>query len=191
MRAFWTWGQLLILVVVLGCSSQEGAAQDKPDKPVKPAPESQPADPAPEKAKKTAKKKDDTDKRTYNATVKDKHLKKGEKPFLVRGAVLFVPEVTLFGGGAGEEVKEIELKRGSALIKIPFVRIARLEVGRHKEDRLDLTIKLRGVDAPNDRLTGTVKSSLELRGQLGDAKLDTVVKLREARSIDLEIDSSK
>ena len=189
MRAFWTWSQLLLLTVVLGCSSQEGVAQEKkPAKPTTPAPEKPADSPAPKEDAPKAKEKEETDSRTYTATVKDKHLKKGEKPFVIKNAVPFVPEVTLFGGGGGEEVKTIELKRGSALIKIPFSRVERLIVGKHKEDRLDLTVKLRGVEKP---LVGTVKSSLELRGKLGAADLATVVKMREAKSIDLAPDAGK
>jgi hypothetical protein len=66
--------------------------------------------------------------------------------------------------------------------------VERLIVGKHKEDRLDLTVKLRGVEKP---LVGTVKSSLELRGKLGAADLATVVKMREAKSIDLAPDAGK
>ncbi len=179
MRAFWSLG-LLAMVLVLGCASNnEGVAQERPEKPAAKKPKDE---------KKSTKAKDEKDKRKYRAVVKDKHLRAGEKPFTVNDAVLFVPEVTLFGGGAGEEVKELKLKRGSAEVTIPFARIASLEIGKLDEDRLGLTVTLRDVKDPADaKLKGSVKASLELRGKLGSKDLDTVVKLREAKTVELSV----
>lgn len=185
MRTFgrsWSWG-LLVLTLVLGCASEEGVAQDAPTKPVakKPVASKKPG-------KAPSKKKDAKDKTRYQAKVTDKHVNtgQGDEPFVVKDAVLFVPEVTLFGGGAGEQVKELKLKRGSAEITIPFSKIESLEIGKLSEDRLDLTVKLRGIKKPEDaKLVGTVKAGLELRGKLGDKDLDTIVKLRHAKTIEI------
>ena len=123
----WSWG-LLVLTLVLGCASEEGVAQDKPTKPVAKKPVAKKPEKA--RAKNKPKKKKVEDKTKYLATVTDKPSRAsgGDKaapgktvvPFVVKDAVLFVPEVTLFGGGAGDEVKELKLKRRSAEITIPL-----------------------------------------------------------------------
>jgi hypothetical protein len=189
-RLVWSWSYgLLVLVLVLGCASEEGAAQDRPEpeRPAKEAPAKEPAKPTSRAAKKD-KKKDDP--RTYKATVRDKPRGLAgsgqQEPFTVRGAVLFVPEVSLFGGGSGAEVKVLELRRGSATITIPFHRIEKLVVGSqpdNQEDRLELTVFLRDVEEKQKKLEGTVKASLELRGRLGDTKLETAVRLRDAAEV--------
>ena len=43
---------------------------------------------------------------------------------------------------------------------------------------------LRGVEGAEAKLSGTVKASLELRGKLGSTKLDSVVRLRDTKSVE-------
>ena len=172
----WLWGAL-VLILALGCTSQEGVAQEPaPDKATQ------------AKAKKAKKdKKKVKDKRDYTATIRDKHQGKDDKPFAVSKVVVFVPEVSLFGGGSGEEIKELELKKGSATLEVAFARIAKIEIGKQKEDRLELTLTLRpakGGKAPPP-LKGTVKASLELRGTYALNELPCTVKLREAVVVEL------
>ena len=56
-------------------------------------------------------------------------------------------------------------------------------IGNLDEDRLQLTVKLRGAKPGDVPLSGTVKASLELRGKLGSRNLETVIKLRHAQLI--------
>ena len=71
--------------------AHQGAAQDEP--PVQQAPGEAP--PAADAAGAT-----DEAPQRFIATVKDRFL---EEPWQIRGAVLFVPEVSLFGGGGGKD----------------------------------------------------------------------------------------
>ena len=188
----WSFG-CLVLGLVLGCASEEGAAQDRPEP--TPPPQQAPADAEPTTRKTAKKDKKEADPRTYVATVRDKVRRAGgdatpAKPFSVQGAVLFVPEVSLFGGGSGEEVKILELQRGSATVTIPFHRIEKLVVGespKTQEDRLQLTVHLRDVEGDQKTLPGTVKASLELRGKLGGTDLTTAVRLRDTAEVQFSI----
>lgn len=193
MRSSWL---CFVLLLFFGCASEPGVAQEREgDKPVEKAddeaPESQPTDEKPagrNKQAKKAKKKKKLDARVYRATITDRHLKEGEKPFKVTRLVLFTPEVSLFGGSAGKESKTIVLRRGSASIEIPFASVEAIEVGKVVEDRLEvkLTVKAK---KPEDRVeSGTIKASLELRGLYASTEFKTSVKLRDVRKLTLELD---
>ena len=54
-------------------------------------------------------------------------------------------------------------------------------------DRLPITVTLKGVKADTPPLKGTVKASLELRGKLGDTDLDSVVRLRDTKSVEFAV----
>lgn len=157
-------------VLVLGCAAPEqGAAQD-----------------APPKQEKTDDRKGgepEKPKRKFLATVQDKFQ---PDPFQLHGAVLFVPEVSLFGGGGGEEKQVLVVKRGAAEIQCPFERIEKLEVKGTNEEHLELKVTLRAAgDAPAEVIEGTVRSSLLLKGTFGKTQLVTEVKLREVVSVTL------
>src|SRR5690349_16431135 len=132
MRGFdrWSWTSVLVLMT-LGCAAEEGAAQEEP--PVQQAP-----------AQNGAPAKDDADaeapQKKFTATVKDRYL---PEPWQVRGALLFVPEVSLFGGGGGKETRSLVVKRGAAELDIPLERIAKLEIGEQDEDLLSIKVTLR------------------------------------------------
>ncbi len=160
MRSSWWWTTLFLLI--LGCSAtpEEAPAQDR----------SSGADEV-------------QDTRTYRATLTDEW---NDQPFVITNVVLFVPEVSLFGGGDGEEVKELSLRRGSAEIEVPFHRILRITVGDLEQDRLHVTLEVRNESGSGtSSLEGTVKSTLELRGTFQDSGLASVVKVREARTVEL------
>lgn len=177
MRSFdrWSWTAALVLMT-LGCAAEEGAAQDEP--PTQQAPKPQGA------AKDEA--DDDAPQVTFTATVKDRYL---QDPWQVKNAVLFVPEVSLFGGGGGKETRSLLVKRGAAELDIPLERIAKLEIGEQDEDLLSVKVLLRpaeGEPTPAP-IEGTVRSSLELRGTFNTSDLKTTVRLREAAWIELAV----
>lgn len=134
---------------------------------------------------------DEADSHRYKARITDRYQKPDEKPFVLANAVVFVPEVSLFGGGGGTETKQLEVKRGSLQVEVPFARIAVIEVGKVEEDRLWVTLKLRPAadGTAQDPIEGTVKASLELRGTYAaNADLKATVKLREAKHVEFEVE---
>jgi len=153
------------LALALGCSAPEGAAQEER------APASRPA-------------AGDEETARYAAEVRER----GDEAFTLGDASLFVPEVSLFGGSGGEETRLLELKRGAAKIEVPFARIERVEVGKERLDRLEVTVHLRpapGEDEPPAPLAGTVRSSLELRGTYAGTGMSAVVRLRDIAEVAL------
>jgi hypothetical protein len=155
-RWLWTTG----FALALGCASPEaGNAQEPP-----------PANEAAATAER------------YTATVKDKYL---AEQWRLREAKLFVPEVSLFGGGGGEEAANLTVKVGAAELEVPLARVARLEVGDQDEDELHVKITLRG-EGQQQEIQGTIRSSLELHGLYGESDLKAVVRLREVSFITLE-----
>lgn len=161
---------LLVVALVLGCATSEpGQAQD--------------AAPAPKRD--GAKKKEEAPAVPYRAKIKDRFQKDGAA-YELRRVVLYVPEVSLFGGGGGEEKRVLVVKRGSAEIECPFERIETIKVGAVDEEFLQVEVTLRAAgDAPAETLAGTVRSSLELRGTFGTSTLATTVKLREVTEVAL------
>jgi len=113
-------------------------------------------------------------------------VKDPEKGFrLVKGA-LFVPEVSLFGGEGGTASKLVRLKSGPAEVTIPFRRIKKITVTGDKDDRIEVTITL--VPAPGqekDRIDGSLKAGLELRGTYEGTDFPAVAKLRDLVSVEL------
>jgi hypothetical protein len=174
-----TWAAALALA--LGCASPEkGAAQDHP--PQQTGAQAYGAGAAPAAGAAQDAKKPASWPRLV-ATVKDRYL---EQPWQLVDAVLFVPEVSLFGGGGGEEKHELQLKIGAAEVEVPLARITRIDIGAQDEDLLTVTVTLRPEgDAPAEQHTGTVRSSLELHGTYGGTALKTVVKLRELLRVEL------
>lgn len=159
----------------LGCaSSEEGAAQDAPPPGgATPAPAQGAPTPAPAPAPAPK----------FVATVKDRYL---ADPWQLRDARLFVPEVSLFGGGGGEETRELVVKVGAAEVAVPLARVNRIEVGEQDEDLLAVTVHVRPTEGEAAQpLKGTVRSSLELRGVFGASDLKTTVKLRELAWLEL------
>ncbi|MBL4847932.1 MAG: hypothetical protein JKY65_20650 [Planctomycetes bacterium] len=189
MRNRFSWCGLVTLLLLLGCASEPGAAQDrgKGAKEEK-APKGEKAPAKKKKAKgKPKSKKKKMDPRVYRATVHDRFLKKGQKPFKASKIRLFEPEVSLFGGSAGKESKTLLLLRGAATIEVPFARLKKIHVGAVKEDRLAIKVEIEAKD-PEDRiLEGTVKASLELRC-LFAKDFKTTIKLREVKTLTLELD---
>src|SRR5687767_8989689 len=113
MRGFGRWSWAAAFVLALGCAAEEGVAQDG-----EPPLQQQNGDSPPRDDKKD----DDADEGPrFLATVKDKFL---VEPWQVRGALLFVPEVSLFGGGGGEESRVLIVKRGAAELEVPMEQIA-------------------------------------------------------------------
>ncbi len=166
---------LLVVALILGCATSEpGQAQDTPPAP---APAPKPAD--------GKKKKEDVPVVPYRAKIKDRYQKDGSA-YELRRVVLYVPEVSLFGGGGGEEKRVLVVKRGSAEIECPFERIETVKVGAVDEEFLQVEVTLRAAgDAPAETIAGTVRSSLELRGTFGASTLATTVNLREVIEVAL------
>jgi len=177
------------LLLLLGCAGEPGAAQDgKSPKEEKKAPSSEKAPTSKPKKGTKASKKKAMDPHVYVATVWDRFLKEGQKPFKATKIRLFEPEVSLFGGSAGKESKTLLLLRGAATIEVPFARLKKITVGEVKEDRLAIKVEI-DAKKPEDRvLEGTVKASLELRGRFAD-DFNTTIKLREVKTLALELDA--
>ena len=97
MRNSWWWTTVFLLA--LGCSA---------------APEEAPAQEG--SASRPSNDDEEEDTRTYRATLTDEW---NDEPFVITNAVMFVPEVSLFGSGEGEEVKELSFRRGSATMTVP------------------------------------------------------------------------
>lgn len=175
MRGIRRWAWVTAFALFLGCaSSGEGVAQDAP-----PADGPRPRQggaPAPAPAAAPAPR--------FVATVKDRYL---ADAWQLRDARLFVPEVSLFGGGGGEETRELVVKVGAAEVAVPLARIVRIEVGDQDEDLLAVTVSVRPTegDTAAQPLRGTIRSSLELRGVFGTSDLKTSVKLRELAWLEL------
>ena len=179
-----------VFVVALGCSSPEGAAQvenpgpsrrlDDEDKAANSASQTR-ATSRPSSSTKSP--EDDTPAPRFRLRVTDRH--DGSQPFTLVEGALFAPEVSLFGGGNAEPLREITLRRGAAEIQIPAERVRRIQViqdanGRVAADRLQVTITVRNESGNGERrLEGTVRSNLELRGSYEDSGLQTVVHLRD------------
>lgn len=185
MRSKWL---ILVLLLGIGCAAEEGAvAQEK-----EPAPTSrdtkanQGGSERGEKAKPAKKKK--MDPKVYQATITDRYVKEGGKPFQVTQVVLFVPEVSLFGGAAGKESKTLVLKRGAASIEVPFAKLRAITVGEQKEDRISLELEVEAKKPEGRKLSGTVKASLELRGTYASNGFKTTVRLRDVKRMTLELD---
>lgn len=177
MRGFRRCAWMTAFGLFLGCaSSEQGAAQDGPAPQEKtPAPPARTSD-APAAGQQAPAPK-------FVATVKDRYL---AEPWQLRDALLFVPEVSLFGGGGGEETRELVVKVGAAEVAVPLTRIERIAVGAQDEDILAVEVHVRPTagEAPQP-LKGTVRSSLELRGVFGASDLRTSVKLRELKWVQL------
>ena len=191
MRNRLSWCGLLTLLLLLGCASQEGAAQDEKGR-EKEVPKEQgaPAEPSasrPTKPAKASSKKVKLDPRVYLATVWDRFLKEGQKPFKATEIRLFEPEVSLFGGSAGSESKTLLLRRGAATIEVPFFQLLKIEVGDVDEDRLAVKLTVKSDDPESRILEGSVKASLELRGRFAK-EFNTTIKLREVKAMTLELD---
>jgi hypothetical protein len=172
MRGFRRWSWTTAFALVLGCASpEEGVAQDQA-----PAQQPAPGGGAAATPKAPAPK--------FDAMIKDRFL---TEPWQLREAILFVPEVSLFGGGGGEETRELVIKVGAAELTVPLSRVARIEIGEQDEDVLHVTVLVRPTegDATPQPVKGTVRSSLELRGMYGASDLKTTVKLRELTWLDL------
>ena len=187
MRSKWL---VLVLLLGIGCAAEQGAvAQDK-----EPAPTSrdtkanQGGSERGEAGKKPAQKKKKMDPKVYQATITDRYVKEGGKPFKVTQVVLFVPEVSLFGGAAGKESKTLVLKRGAASIEVPFAKLRAIEVGQRKEDRITLNLEVEAEKPEGRKLSGTVKASLELRGTYASNGFKTTVRLRDVKRMTLELD---
>jgi len=189
MRSKWL---ILVLLLGIGCAAEQGAvAQDK-----EPAPTSrdtkanqggsEQGDSEGDRAKPSKKKK--MDPKVYRATITDRYVKEGGKPFQVTQVVLFVPEVSLFGGAAGKESKTLILKRGAASIEVPFAKLRAIEVGEQKEDRITLKLEVEAKKPEGRKLSGTVKASLELRGTYASNGFKTTVRLRDVKRLTLEVD---
>ncbi len=176
MRGFRRCAWVTAFALFLGCaSSEEGAAQDAPPTPP-------PAQGGGEQAQ-GGKKPAAAPAPRFVATVKDRYL---ADPWQLRDAVLFVPEVSLFGGGGGEETRELLVKVGAAEVAVPLARVSRIEVGDQDEDLLAVTVHVRPTAGEDPQpLKGTVRSSLELRGVFGASDLKTSVKLRELAWLEL------
>lgn len=169
MRGFGRCAWVTAFTLFLGCAaSEQGAAQEgAPPPPPAKTPSSADQAPAPK----------------FVATVKDRYL---AEPWQLRDAVLFVPEVSLFGGGGGQETRELIVKVGAAEVAVPMARIERIAVGEQDEDILAVTVHVRPTaDEAAQPLKGTVRSSLELRGVFGASDLKTSVKLRELEWVQL------
>lgn len=184
MRGFRRWSWTAAFALVLGCASpEEGAAQEQPPaQEQQPAPEQQPGQqPAPAGAA-TDKSRASTPR--FDAMIKDRFL---AEPWHLRDAILFVPEVSLFGGGGGEETRELMIKVGAAELTVPLSRITRIEIGEQDEDVLQVTVLVRPTerDPAPQPVKGTVRSSLELRGSYGVSDLKTTAKLRELAWLEL------
>ncbi len=175
MRGFSRCAWVTAFALFLGCaSSEEGAAQDTPP-PAGPTPAPTPGGTTPAAPPRPAPK--------FVATVKDRYL---AEPWQLRDARLFVPEVSLFGGGGGEETRELLVKVGAAEVAVPLERVSRIEVGDQDEDLLAVTVLVRPTEGETPQpLKGTVRSSLELRGVFGTSDLKTAVKLRELAWVEL------
>lgn len=189
MRNRFSWLGLVTLLLLLGCASEPGAAQDgkSPKEEKAPAGKKGPAS-KPKKTRKAPKKKKVMDPHVYVAIVRDRFLKEGQKPFKATKIRLFEPEVSLFGGSAGKESKTLKILRGAATIEVPFARLKKIHVGEVKEDRLAIKVEIEA-KKPEDRiLEGTVKASLELRGRFAD-DFKTIIKLREVKTLDLSLDA--
>ncbi|HBP23828.1 MAG TPA: hypothetical protein DEA08_39380 [Planctomycetes bacterium] len=138
--------------------------------------------------KKKPQKKKKMDPKVYQATITDRYVKEGGKPFQVTQVVLFVPEVSLFGGAAGKESKTLVLKRGAASIEVPFAKLRAIEVGERKEDRITLNLEVEAEKPEGRKLSGTVKASLELRGTYASNGFKTTVRLRDVKRLTLALD---
>lgn len=180
MRGFRRWSWTTAFALVLGCASpEEGVAQEPPPAEQPPAAQNgggeagKPKAPAPK----------------FDAVIKDRFL---AEPWQLREAILFVPEVSLFGGGGGEETRELLVKVGAAELTVPLARVARIEVGEQDEDVLQVTVMVRPTetDPTPQPIKGTVRSSLELRGNYGASDLKTSVKLRELAWLELAVRAS-
>lgn len=180
----WIWGGALLLA--LGCAGNGGAvAQDEAGKPETQTPEAPRKEEPAEQPKATGDEEEKEDTRRYAARIIDVYQPPEDKPFVVEDVALFVPEVSLFGGSGGKRVKTFELRKGAATIEVPFARIAKITVGKVDEDLLNVTIELRDTKPEHKTLTGKVKANLELRGTFVAGDLETNVKLRETKEIEL------
>ena len=115
-----------------------------------------------------------------------------DKPFELKEVVLFVPEVSLFGGSGGDESDVLEVRRGATRLEVPLDRLVSIEISEPDPDadRIEVTIQLRPADGGQQPppLRGSVKANLELRGLYEGLK--AVIKLREAKRITLAVQGS-
>jgi hypothetical protein len=162
----------LAVAVAVGCASETGKAEDGK------APSKEP----------DAKKKPETRggkvERRFQAKVLDRYK---TPPVLLSDVVLFVPDVSIFGGTSGETQRELVVKRGGHEITVPFVDVLSIEVPtEEKEDRIEVVVRFRDPKLSAKELRGTVRSNLELRGGYEGGKLEAKIKLRDVRSLELE-----
>lgn len=161
------WSCLVVLLI--GCAAPQPApAQDRP------ATTGKDRAPAAEQA---------APERRLSARVTDRTA----EPFELRGVGLWVPEVSLFGGGDGKRASELKLRRGAAEIQVPFGAIARLEVVAvdDEEDRIQVKLELREASGDLKAVEGTIPANLELRGTFASSSLTTTVKLRDVKVVEL------
>lgn len=173
----------LVVAAFLGVAvAPTRAQQNEPPKDEK-KDEKKPEKPAPEKKKKVH--------RPFAAKVKDRY----NNEFEVATAFLWVPEVSLLGGESGDEKQVFTVKKGAAEIEIPFEDVESVEFPRDaKEDRLPIVIVLRDPELKKKLpkgLEGDVKASLQLWGDYEGSKLQAKLKLKELRSIQLELREGK
>jgi hypothetical protein len=197
MRNRFRWCGLVTLLLLLGCASEPGAAQDqgkgaKEEEAPKGKEEGKKAPAKAERKKAKAKsKKKKMDPHVYRATIVDRFQPKDpkkQKPFKATKIRLFEPEVSLFGGSAGKESKTLLLLfRGAATIEVPFARLKKIEVKDVKEDRLNITVEIDAKEKADQKLEGTVIATLELRG-LFAKDFKTTIKLRDVKTLVLELD---
>lgn len=186
MRSKWL---ILVLLLGIGCAAEQGAvAQDKEPAPTSRDTKANQGGSEKGGSKGTPQKKKKMDPKVYRATITDRYVKEGGKPFQVTQVVLFVPEVSLFGGAAGKESKTLVLKRGAASIEVPFAKLRAIEVGAQKDDRITLNLEVEAKKPEGRKLSGTVKASLELRGTYASNGFKTTVRLRDVKRLTLEVD---
>ncbi len=180
MRGFRRGSWTTAFALFLGCASPEGgAAQDQP-----PAQNGGAQNGGAQNGGAATSGKPQTPAPHFDAVIKDRFL---AEPWQLREAILFVPEVSLFGGGGGEESRELVVKVGAAELTVPLGRVARIEIGEQDEDVLQVTLTVRPTesDPTPQPIKGSVRSSLELRGFYGASDLKTSVKLRELAWLEL------
>lgn len=163
-------GPMLALSAALavGCSSDEGKAEDKPTKPADaPAPASG----------------DKKETRHFRAKITDAS---GQPPIVITDVVLWVPEVSIFGGSGGEAQRHFAVKRGALELEVPFEQVVEIDVAKEHEDRLDISLKLNKPEWKDKVLLCSVRSSLELRGDFEGTTLKAKILLREVKTVVLE-----
>jgi hypothetical protein len=161
-----------VVAVLLGCAAGDTRAQETTDN-----------NKAGDEAKSDSEKKKEPDKH-FDATVTDNY---GTKPFLIHDAVIWLPETSLLGGESGQVKRSIVVKHGAEEVEVPLEAIEKISVEKLTDEGvLPVTVTFLDPKKYGDPITGTVKSSLQLRGKYHMSPLDATVKLRETKEIDLK-----